>query len=66
MRGKAVILYRKSSEKNISSYNQQLLRTGEANTDVQYCLDAYACLAYMVSYIRNDKREMSQLLESVW
>jgi len=31
--------------------------------DIQYIIDAYACVVYIVSYISKAEREMSQLLE---
>ena len=58
---KTVVLKRKPSEINTNYYNPHLL---EANKDVQYRLDPYACIAYMVAYITKDEREMSYLLQA--
>ncbi|CAG2202192.1 unnamed protein product [Mytilus edulis] len=64
-RGKLIIYKRNQTEIQINSYNKHLLRAWEANLDVQYCLDPYACIAYMVAYITKDEREMSQILQAV-
>ncbi|VDI08177.1 Hypothetical predicted protein [Mytilus galloprovincialis] len=64
-RGKLIIYKRNPTEIQINSYNKHLLRAWEANLDVQYCLDPYACIAYMVAYITKDEREMSQILQAV-
>lgn len=57
-----VFLERKVSEIRINAYNQTLLKAWEANLDVQYILDGYACAAYIVSYISKSQRGMSNLL----
>lgn len=46
-----VFLQRNVSDIKINSYNEVLLRAWEANTDVKFVLDGYACAAYVVSYI---------------
>ncbi|CAC5358709.1 unnamed protein product [Mytilus coruscus] len=64
-RGKHIIYKRNPTEIQINSYNEHLLRAWGAILDVQYCLDPYACIAYMVAYITKDEREMSQILQTV-
>lgn len=51
-----VFLRRSIAEIRINPYNQILLRSWEANIDVQFILDAYACAAYIVSYISKSQR----------
>lgn len=55
-------LERKVSEIRVNSYNDFILRCWEANIDVQFILDAYACTAYVVSYISKSQRGMSNLM----
>jgi len=43
-------LKRAPSEIRINSYNITLLRTWQANMDIQYVLDLYACATYILSY----------------
>ena len=64
-RGRTVVLKRKPSEINTNYYNPHLLKAWEANIDVQYCLDPYACIAYMVAYITKDEREINHVLQAV-
>jgi hypothetical protein len=63
--GKTVVLRRDISERNVNYYNKYLLQAWEANLDIQYCLDPYACIAYMLAYITKDEREMSTVLQNV-
>jgi len=64
-RGSSVVLQRAPTEVHTNYYNEHLLQAWGANIDVQYCLDPYACIMYMVAYITKDEREMSQILHSV-
>lgn len=57
-----LFLERKVSEIRVNSYNYFILRCWEANIDVQFILDAYACAAYVVSYISKSQRDMSNLM----
>ena len=56
-------LKRAPSEIRINSYNITLLRTWQANMDIQYVLDLYACATYILSYFTKGQRGMSRLLE---
>ncbi|XP_069108859.1 uncharacterized protein [Argopecten irradians] len=58
-----VVLKRDSHDVWINQYNPHLLRCWNANMDIQYVTDAYACVVYMVSYIAKAEREMSQILD---
>lgn len=57
-----VFLKRNVSEIRVNAYNNFILRCWEANIDVQFILDAYACAAYVVSYISKSQRGMSNLM----
>ena len=57
-----VFLKRKFEEIRINSYNRTLLKCWEANMDIQYILDPYACVSYIVSYISKGQRGLSNLL----
>lgn len=59
-----VILKRNLSEIRINNYNELLIQCWEANMDIQYILDPYACAAYIVSYISKGQRGMSNLLSN--
>lgn len=57
-----VFLKRNVSEIRVNAYNNFILRCWEANIDVQFIIDAYACAAYVVSYISKSQRGMSNLM----
>lgn len=57
-----VFLKRDVSEIRVNSYNEMILKCWQANIDVQFILDAYACAAYIVSYISKSQRGMSNLM----
>lgn len=48
----------------INNYNEHLSRSWNANTDIQYVTDAYACVAYILSYISKAEMEMGDLLKN--
>ena len=54
-----LFLKRAPSEIKINSYNNALLKAWQANTDIQYVLDPYACATYILSYITKGQRGMS-------
>ena len=58
-----LFLKRAPSEIRINSYNTNLLKAWQANMDIQYVLDPYACATYILSYITKGQRGMSRLLE---
>ena len=58
-----LFLKRQLSEIRINIYNTNLLKAWQANMDIQYVLDPYACATYTLSYITKGQRGMSKLLE---
>ena len=56
-------LKRAPSEIRINNYNSVLLNAWQANMDIQYILDPYACATYILSHITKGQRGMSRLLE---
>ena len=57
-----LLLKRTPAEIRINSYNSDLLKAWQANMDIQYILDPYACAVYILSYITKGQRGMSKLL----
>ena len=64
-RGHTLVLKRTPQEMNINSYNPSVLRAWKANMDIQYILDAYACVMYVTSYMMKSERAMGELLKHV-
>ena len=51
------------NELRINAHNEMILHLWKANMDLQYILDPYACVIYVVSYIGKAQRGMSKLLK---
>ncbi|XP_013856318.1 uncharacterized protein LOC106512195 [Austrofundulus limnaeus] len=47
----------------VNQYNKDLLRCWNANMDLQFICDIYACVVYVISYISKAEREMGLLLK---
>ena len=58
----SVVLRRETSEVWINHYSKPLLKCWNANIDIQYVVDAYACVVYIISYISKAEREIGLLL----
>ncbi|XP_071948934.1 uncharacterized protein [Antedon mediterranea] len=58
------ILKRNPKDAWVNQYNPELLRAWNANMDLQYVSNEYACVAYVVSYMSKAEREMGLLLSS--
>ena len=64
-KGNVVILKRKPSECMVNNYNGPVMLAWQANMDLQYVLNAYACIMYVASYIMKTDRAMGVLLKHV-
>ena len=61
--GRSVILKRKPSEQSINYYSPAVLKAWEANMDIQYVINAYACVMYITSYMLKAEKGMGDLLK---
>ena len=48
----------------INQYNTYILDGWDANIDIQYVVDAYSCISYILSYISKKESEEGQLLKT--
>lgn len=64
-KGSIAVLKREPNECNINNYNAPVTLAWQANTDIQYVLNAYACVMYVASYIMKTDRAMGRLLKHV-
>ena len=62
LQARTIFLRRTPQEITINNYNRNTMLAWEANMDIQYVLDAYACATYIVSYMSKGSRGMSKLL----
>lgn len=53
----AIFLKRTTQEFWVNNCNADLLRTWNANRDIQFILNPYSCIMYVVSYISKAERE---------
>ncbi|XP_073714148.1 uncharacterized protein [Misgurnus anguillicaudatus] len=60
-----ILLKRDPKEVWVNGYNPDLLRAWNANMDIQYILDPYSCIMYMLSYISKPEHEMNEMLKNV-
>jgi PIF1-like helicase/Helitron helicase-like domain at N-terminus/UvrD-like helicase C-terminal domain len=58
-----VFLKREPNAIRINAYNEQILRLHRANMDLQFILDPYACVQYVLMYINKLDRGLSVLLK---
>ena len=63
--GNIVVLERELGECCINNYNPSVLLAWQANMDIQFVLNAYACVMYVASYIMKTERAMGELLKQV-
>ena len=54
--GNEVVLKREPNECKINNYNGPVLQAWQANMDLQYVLNAYACVMYVASYMMKTDR----------
>ncbi|XP_049340466.1 uncharacterized protein LOC111190042 [Astyanax mexicanus] len=60
-----VIMQREPNDCWVNGYNPLLLRAWNANMDIQYILNPYTCIMYILSYISKGEHEMSEYLKGV-
>ena len=58
-----VIPARQPFHSYINNYNPDLLRIWQANMDIQFVTDPWACALYILSYITKGERQMGELLK---
>lgn len=61
----AVMMRRNPKDCWINCYNPHLLKAWNANMDIQYILNPYSCIMYMLSYITKAEHEMSEYLKCI-
>ena len=61
--GQSVILKRQPFEQDVNCYSPTILKTWQANMDIQYVIDAYACVMYIASYTLKTEKGMGELLK---
>lgn len=57
-----VVLKRQVNKVWINQYSRSLLKVWNANIDIQFCVDAFACCVYIISYMSKSERGIGLLL----
>ena len=60
--GQSIILKRHPSERYVNYYSPSILKAWKANIDIQYVINAYACVMYIASYVLKAEKGMGELL----
>jgi hypothetical protein len=64
-RGSMVVLKCEPCECCVNSYNSSVMLAWQANMNLQFVLNAYACDMYVASYIMKTDRAMGKILKHV-
>ena len=62
LKSATTFIRRSPSELRVNNYNVHCLKAWQANHDIQFVLDVYACASYITAYIAKGSRGMSELL----
>lgn len=62
LNSKKVYLKREPKDTRINGYSKKILRLLRANHDIQFVIDTFACIGYVVDYINKSARGLSTLL----
>ena len=61
--GRSIILQRQPHESNVNNYSPVILSAWQANMDIQYVVNVYACVMYIASYVMKAEKGMSEMLK---
>ena len=62
-KGNNIVLRRKPSESSVNPHNATILKAWRANINVQFILDAYACVMYVAAYMTKNEKGIGELLK---
>ena len=61
--GQSVILKRQPYEQNVNCSSPAILKAWQVNMDIQYVVNAYACVMYIALYVFKAEKGMGELLK---
>jgi len=59
----SIVMKRNTQDVWVNNYNPDLLLAWNANMDIQYILDPYSCIMYILSYISKSEHELGDILK---
>ena len=62
LRAPTIYLKRSVRDVRVNNYNAYMLMAWQANIDIQFILDTYACAAYVAAYVTKSFRGISEIL----
>jgi len=60
-----VFLKRTIKQRMISGFNEELFPLWQSNMDIQFILDVYSCVRYVIEYIGKSQRGISKLMRDI-
>uniref|UniRef100_A0A2S2NWE4 Helitron helicase-like domain-containing protein n=1 Tax=Schizaphis graminum TaxID=13262 RepID=A0A2S2NWE4_SCHGA len=65
IRRPTVFLKRTIKQRMISGFNEELFPLWQSNMDIQFILDVYSCVRYVIEYIGKSQRGISKLIRDI-
>ncbi|KAG5674792.1 hypothetical protein PVAND_004740 [Polypedilum vanderplanki] len=62
LKSRKIFMKRKPKDCRINNYNKQILMAMRSNMDIQFILDVYSCISYVVDYVNKSDKGLSRLL----
>ncbi|KAG5675525.1 hypothetical protein PVAND_005421 [Polypedilum vanderplanki] len=62
LKNRKVFIKREPKNSRINPYNKKILITMRSNMDIQFILDIYSCISYVVDYVNKSEQGLSRLL----
>jgi hypothetical protein len=59
-----IVMKRDAKDVWINGYNPDLLRSWDANMDLQFIMDPYSCVMYILSYISKSEHELGMIMKA--
>lgn len=60
-----VFLRRTIKQRMVSGFNEKLLPLWQSNMDIQFIMDVYSCVKYVIEYIGKSQRGISKLMRDI-
>ncbi|MCP3664246.1 MAG: AAA family ATPase, partial [Gammaproteobacteria bacterium] len=60
-----IIMRRGENDTHINNYNPWILQLWQANMDIQFIVNAYACIAYICSYIAKAEQDVGEAMSNI-
>lgn len=64
LKSRKIFIKRHPKAYRINQYNKKILSLMRSNMDIQFVLDPYSCIQYIVDYINKAQRGLSKLLKA--